>query len=312
MPPEEASLVSKIYLREECKEAFANWQAKLQPSLASQQGFISLEVIAPSVGIGRTEWVIIQRFHSAAERSEWRMNPQRQELMEELRPLVREDRSPAIEEIETAAEKQGGVIEVFVTQVDRSNNEAYRSWLGEIQRRESAFPGFQGMYVQAPTEVKSRTWITLLQFDSVENLDRWLTSPQRREVLQAAEPLVLALESHRVISSFAGWFAKVAPQGAMPPVWKQTMMVLLVLFPIVMLEMKFLVPWLKELNPSLSTFIGNAISVSLVSWPLMPLAINALRWWLQPPRSRAPALNIAGIAAVCSLYLIEIAFFWLF
>jgi hypothetical protein len=164
--------------------------------------------------------------------------------------------------------------------------------------------------VQAPTDSQGTTWLTFLQFDTAENLDRWLVSSQRQEVLRKADILVLSLESHRVISSYAGWFAKASTQGIAPPVWKQTMMVLLVLFPIVMLEVKYILPWLTGLHPAISTFIGNALSVTLVSWPLMPLAIFFLRWWLTPERKRQVQVNFIGILVLVLLYSGEIAFFW--
>src|SRR5262249_32985415 len=141
---------------------------------------------------------------------------------------------------------------------------------------------FRGVYVKSPTPGQGENWITLLRFDSQEHLDRWLTSKERKEVLKEARPLITSLESHRVISPFAGWFASTATDGRIPPVWKQTCLVLLVLFPIVMLELKFLLPLTKNLNLSVGTFIGNAISVTLVSWPMMPIAIYFLRWWLSP------------------------------
>ncbi len=64
--------------------------------------------------------------------------------------------------------------------------------------------------------------------------------------------------------------------------WKQSMIVILMLFPIVMLEIRFLSPLLRGLRTSPSTFIGNVISVALLTWPFMPLAIAAMKWWLLP------------------------------
>jgi antibiotic biosynthesis monooxygenase (ABM) superfamily enzyme len=90
------------------------------------------------------------------------------------------------------------------------------------------------------------------------------------------------------------------------------MLVLLVLFPIVMLEIRFLSPWLASLNPALATFVGNALSVTLVTWPMMPLAIRGLGWWLQPKAPRRPWITVAGLATVAALYALEIAALWHF
>ena len=88
------------------------------------------------------------------------------------------------------------------------------------------------------------------------------------------------------------------------------MIVLLVLFPIVMLEIKFLSPLTSGLNPSLATFIGNAISVSLVSWPMIPIAIWFLEWWLSPQEDKRLQATLVGTGVVLLLYLLEIALLW--
>jgi antibiotic biosynthesis monooxygenase (ABM) superfamily enzyme len=113
-----------------------------------------------------------------------------------------------------------------------------------------------------------------------------------------------------MITPYAGWFSPIAKTGEIPAVWKQTMIVLLILFPIVMLELKYLSPWTSNLNPSLSTFIGNAISVSLIAWPMMPIAILFLGWWLSPKGFDIRRATIIGTCLLILLYLVEIAIFW--
>ena len=55
------------------------------------------------------------------------------------------------------------------------------------------------------------------------------------------------------------------------------MLVILMLFPIVMLEIRFLSPLLKGVNTSPATFIGNVISVFLLAWLFMPIAIALMK-----------------------------------
>lgn len=96
-----------------------------------------------------------------------------------------------------------------------------------------------------------------------------------------------------------------------PPLWKQGMLILLVLFPIVMLEFIFLVPKIEFLNPSLAMFIGNVISVGLVTWPLMPLAIWGMEWWLNPWKSKHPhRITFGGCCLLVVLYALEVWIFW--
>lgn len=84
---------------------------------------------------------------------------------------------------------------------------------------------------------------------------------------------------------------------------------LLVLFPVVMLEIRFLSPLTAGLPTAVATFIGNAISVSLVSWLLMGLATAALGWWLTPAPNRRRRIEFLGACVMLGLYAAEIALF---
>jgi antibiotic biosynthesis monooxygenase (ABM) superfamily enzyme len=233
--------------------------------------------------------------------------------MNELRNMLGNGGDNAIQDVESeSSELTNNVTEVFVTQVSPDKEDAYREWIAKIHQVESKFPGFRGMYVQAPNKNQGRNWITFLQFDTQKNLDRWLSSSERQQVLSEAQPLITVLESHRVITPYAGWFASLTEKGEIPSVWKQTMLVLLVLFPIVMLELKYLSLLTSNLNSSLATFIGNAISVTLIAWPMMPMTIDLLGWWLSPKNEKNSKITILGTCLLVLLYIIEIAVFWNF
>ena len=94
--------------------------------------------------------------------------------------------------------------------------------------------------------------------------------------------MVERFKAQRVDTSFPGWVPNDPATGKPPNIWKTACLVLLTLFPVVMLELKFLNPHLRGLPPALATFTGNAISVLLTTWPLMPLAIRFFRPWLFP------------------------------
>lgn len=295
--------ISRIRISPSQVELFSEWQAKLQKAIAEAPGFISLEILAPSSI--QPLWVFIQRFSSPSFAEAWKQSGQRKKLFDEWSSL----HAQHFEEDSSEEKDFEGITEVIVTEIAPEKKALYQQWLAKIQHAEAKFPGFRRMYVQTPLEDNGRYSITFLQFDSVEQLDKWLASTERRELLQELNPLIKSYETHRVISPYAGWFGSIAKTGTVPAVWKQTMLVLLVLFPIVMLEFKFLNPHLKNLDISLSTFIGNAISVSLLSWPMMPLSIFLFRWWIAQNSSKT---NLLGALIVLTLYLLEIILFWNF
>ncbi len=306
MDPNFNALRINVAVKPECKRAFAEWQASLHSAIITHEGFVSLEIAAASAE-SLDDWVIVQRFGSDADARAWSVSGTHNKLLAQLKPLAVNEFS-IIERAVPESKLEGGITEVFVTQVRQEQETAFKAWSAKIHAVEATFPGFIGVYVQSPVAKKSKHWITLLKFDTPEHLDNWLQSDERKETLKEAKELITSLEDHRLLSAYAGWFTSLAKTEGPPPVWKQTMLVLLVLFPIVMLEYLYLMPNLAAQHISPALFIGNAISVILIAWPCMPLAIFYLRWWLKPNSNFK--VNLAGVLLLLLLYLSEIIFFW--
>jgi len=307
---EKPTLVTlKAEIKPEFLNNFAEWQSKLNAAITQFPGFISLEFLSPTGP--QKDWIIVQRLENGCA-SEWLRSQQHSELITKLQNLA-VPRS-IVESVQENPEIHEGVTQVILAQVDKDKEEEFRKWTAKIHEEEAKFPGFRGVYVQSPNggDIKSKTWITLLQFDTQDNLDNWLNSNERMKVLKQSDPLTTSMESHRVISPYAGWFASIAKTGTMPAAWKQTMIVLLVLFPIVMMEFRFLNPHLTGLNISLATFIGNAISVGLIAFPFSPIAAKLLKWWLVPKASKEPYVTIFGTLVVLAIYLACVVAFWSF
>jgi uncharacterized protein len=201
-----------------------------------------------------------------------------------------------------------GVTMVMVTEIKPGKEAAYRAWADRIQKLQSTFPGYVGSFVQPPQQ-KETGWTTVLRFDSKEHLEGWLNSPARAAMLKESEDLISGFHAQRIDTSFPGWVANDPATGKPPNKWKTSALILLTLFPIVMLELKYLNPQLAALNPALRTFLGNALSVTLTTWPLMPLAIAGFHAWLFPEnRPRWLVQTMPVVLVLC--YAIELAVFW--
>lgn len=304
---EATSIRVALKVRVDAIENFLEWRGKLDEAMVNATGFISMEIVPP-IPLSNDPWIIIQRFRNSSDLAAWQQSDMHNSLMLEVVPYLNEGALGFREDKLKNYAANEGATEVFVTKVNPKKNRAFRAWEAKIQKAESKFEGYQGVYIQAPANMLEQgNWITMLRFDNAKNLNRWLESDERREILKEGEPLFEELQSHQVVSPFAGWFAGLTKAGGeAPAIWKETMLVLLVLFPLVLLEMKFLVPHIGNLGVALATFIGNAISVSLVSWPMMPVAIYFLGWWLQPNPEQRTQTNILGFVVVLFLYLLEI------
>lgn len=296
-------LTSAFRVNPQLQQDYLLWQSELSCAFTSFDGFVSLEFSHHP----DQKAAVVQRFTSTEKAQEWKNSSAYLSLIEKLKPLLAEKNITETVEKETAL--KCGVTEVIITEVEPKNQEAFRVWCAKIHEAEASFKGFRGVYIQSPKTPQSRYWITLIQFESSSALDRWLASNERNNLLKEATPLVCSMECNRIASPFAGWFTSIAKSEEIPSVWQQTMVVLLVLFPIVMMEIKFLTPYTQSLNLSVATFIGNAISVTLISFPFMPLVLPLLNWWLFPKSVNTKRTLLWGTLLLLLLYAIEVFLF---
>lgn len=288
--------------------AFAEWQGRWQSALVGPAAASSVE-LWPAAPPDQQEVVGLARFASLDDLRRWRRGEVNRQLISDAKRLV--EGGVVMQLVGQAAVEYTstrGATMVIVTQIRPGKEAAYRAWANRIQQVQATFPGFIGSFVQPPQRGEV-DWTTILRFDSAKNLERWLNSDERAQMVKESEELVGGFMAQRVDTSFPGWIPNDPATGSPPNMWKTAALVLLTLFPVVMLELRFLNPQLETLNPAVRTFIGNAISVGLTTWPLMPLAIFAFHAWLYP-EGYARWVKWAMPGALLAAYLIEIAVFW--
>lgn len=303
-----SAMVTKVTLDRDAGPGFADWQSALVRAASAMPDFASLELIATYAG--SAEWQIIQRFRSTSALEAWRASPVRAALFAALAGLRAPGTAEPADEATPDFHAASFVTEIITTAVEPGKEAAFSAWAEAVQAQQARFAGYMGTLVQAPVSEKLPYWTTLVRFSTAAQLDAWLVSAERQALLASADPSMSTWKSRRMDNGFAGWFPETSDRAS-PPAWKQTALVLLVLFPVVMLEIEFLSPHLVGLNGAVATFIGNAISVSLVSWPLMAIAIRCLNWWLQPAPTHRWRVELLGAATVLGLYAIEILAFML-
>ena len=153
-------------------------------------------------------------------------------------------------------------------------------------------------------------WVTLLRFDTPESLERWFASSERKALLESGQQFVDSFQVRKDVGSFPGWFPIDANTGSGPPNWKTFLLVLLGLYPIVTLEIRFLMPALAQLPTAPANLIGNAISVALTTWATMPLFINLFRGWLFPTGKQSAGDNAKWLLLIAALFGLELALMW--
>jgi antibiotic biosynthesis monooxygenase (ABM) superfamily enzyme len=187
---------------------------------------------------------------------------------------------------------------VAVQRVAPEAVEQFLQWQRGITAAAETFAGYQGTDIYPPTDGKSEEWVVLLHFTDEPALQQWLRSQLRAQWVEKRPQTLGAFTLKTLPGGFGFWFAgKVHSPEEVPPSWKMVLTVLLGLYPTVMLLTIFVGPYTSPLGLAVSMLIGNALSVSLLQWTVMPVLTPLLRRWLRANgrANRALSLGVVGL-----------------
>jgi uncharacterized protein len=305
-----AVFLATFKVRSAHQDAFAAWQGRQNTVVSKFPGYISGDVIPPAKP-GDNEWTIILNFENSDVLLKWQKSEERARLVAEVLPLVEGGNlGEMMPEDNSASQPDTNVTQVILSKIKPGMEEAYREWSTRIQQAQAQYPGYRGTYIQPPNSGEAGNWTTMLRYDTSAHLEAWLASPERAELLRESKAFVENEELMRLRTSFPGWVPISPVTGKGPPDWKTATLVLLGLYPIVMLEMRFLSPHLSSLNPALATFIGNIGSVAATSFITMPLFVRWFGWWLFTDKDSSKSRGSMGVALLIAIFVVEIALLW--
>jgi antibiotic biosynthesis monooxygenase (ABM) superfamily enzyme len=156
-------------------------------------------------------------------------------------------------------------------------------WQRGITEATESFPGYQATDVYPPADRQHQEWVAVIHFDTPEALQHWLDSSERSKWIAKLPTDISDFRLKTLPTGFGPWFAGLVdgPESPLPPSWKMALTVLLGLYPTVMLLTLFVGPHTSPLGFALSMLIGNALSVSILQWGVMPALNILLAPWLQ-------------------------------
>lgn len=305
MPDQSVHFEGRMEVQPGKETEFAVWQSRYLSTVSNQPGLVGKELTAP--GPETHTWTVHLTFESEEALSKWVCSQERADLLEQAAPLVA---SGMTTRLSGENHPPLGVTEAFFTRARADKLREYQVWQTKVHQAQARFPGYSGMVLQPPLKGQQE-WITLLRFDTASHLEAWLASPERRQLLEELEGLVEGVRSWRVPSSFPGWLPEPPSDSQEPANWKVTMLVVVGLFPIVMLQIAFLNPWLTKVVPlSPGTMLANILSVFLISYLTMPVCLRLFGWWLYPPQKQACRHTWLGTLTVLVIYVAEVLLFW--
>ena len=208
------------------------------------------------------------------------------------RPVVRIgarrwiDKTKASSRVSSMSETQAETVTLVVRhQVRTGHVPRYEAWLRRIIATASQCPGHLGVDVVRSHQACLAQFTCVLRFASLQQLQNWIESEQRRQLIAEVEPLLRAGDQLEVAENKEFWFVPENAQ-APPPRWKQACVTFLVILPLSLLvpllwqPLFHLAPWLGAYLPS-NVLITLSI-VLLVVYLFMPMATRLFAAWLNP------------------------------
>ncbi|MER5392498.1 antibiotic biosynthesis monooxygenase [Saccharopolyspora sp. NPDC002686] len=304
-----ATVLISLTVREGREDDYRRWQQKVDQAAGGFSGFEAAEQYPPTSD-EQNSWSVVFRFSTIDQLTAWLNSAERQELLAEGDDLFE---GAATQEILAGEPPTRDVVTAVVSHDVRPGRERdFRHWQNKVRKVQEKSPGFMGLELFEPVPGVQEKWVAVFRYDSRAHLDEWLESETRAKLLEEGEDYFAGYDVRKIRSAFGSWF-RFDGEGeeGIPSNWKQAMTVLLALYPTVMV-LSLTVG--RELGAAglpgyLSLFIGNVLSVSILTWLLMPLVNKIFAFWLVPGPARVAVTNLAGAAAIVACYLLLLAIF---
>jgi antibiotic biosynthesis monooxygenase (ABM) superfamily enzyme len=308
-----ATVVISQKVRAGLDEEYDRWQEKVNRAVRDFDGFKGTETYPPGSGEDH-EWVVVFRFAGTDQLTAWLDSATRRELLAEGSDLL--DGTPTQEILAGGhieePDGEEGVTAVISHDVRPGREREFERWQEKALREQEKYPGFMGTEFFKPVEGIQDHWVVVFRYDTREHLDAWLDSSSRERLLKEGQDYFASYEVRKVGTAFGGWFRfGSGEEEQVPPNWKQAMTVVLALYPTVMALNLTVGHEFDVLGVPgyLGLFFGNVLSVSILTWLLMPLVNRALAFWLRPGRTRTVRVDVAGAALVALCWALTVLIF---
>jgi antibiotic biosynthesis monooxygenase (ABM) superfamily enzyme len=294
-----ATVIIGQRVRTGSEREFETWQRDMNSEAAKYPGFIGAEINPPTAV--QPDWIVVYRFDSVAHVQAWINSSTRQNWLARGKPFVAGPGTQQV--IGGGARATDPLVTVVVThRVSKENVQDFLAWQDRLHAAESKFDGFRGSELFRPVEGVQDEWTALYRYETADDLDRWLVSKERKELLAEGEKFS-DFHSKTIDNSFGSWFAfdEHGQQAPPPSDTKTSIAVWVGLYPTVVLLTLALSPLHMPLW--LGMLVGNLLSSFAISFLVMPYYVNPLlKHWLRPPAGVPEAkTNWRGIGIVVAV-----------
>jgi uncharacterized protein len=177
---------------------------------------------------------------------------------------------------------QSKSVAVIITHTIKAGEaKRYEAWLTDILSAVSRAPGYLGREIFRPAQ-GSRTYTSILRFDSYDHLNAWVESDARKSLLSRVSDLLAKGDVYEIRTGIDFWFT---PECVKPPKpWKQFLLILSALYPLKLITPYLLTPLFRVIPPLTHPLIRglfiSAVVVGLMTFVVMPHYTRLAERWL--------------------------------
>ncbi|WP_199336764.1 antibiotic biosynthesis monooxygenase [Oscillatoria sp. FACHB-1407] len=165
----------------------------------------------------------------------------------------------------------------------------YETWTQEINHAAQSFEGFLEVEIIRPRDHDYPEYVIVVKFDNYTHLRNWLTSSTYQHCMDKSRHLISARSQQQLPTGLEMWFT--LPQTAsrklpQPAFYKQVIVGVLAVYPLILLANALLGPFLKGLPFLLGLLISVTFVSTLLTYPVMPWLTKQLNFWLYPTATK--------------------------
>ena len=300
--PKPATAIASHRVHPDKTAQYIEAQKAITDAARRSPGFVGTEVLSPVAGL-QEEWVAIFRLESNEAMKQWLGSAERGKLMARIENSLLEPSRMLILASDDSAEPP--VAMVFTHRVADDKVPDYLVWRRKAIAAQAHYPGYLATEFLEP-HGKMDEWVDVVRYDSLEDLEHWMESKERRDLLKELDGVVESRHAHRV-TGLEGWFAMNRPgeTATAPPSWKTGAGGIA---RAVSNGDGTHLPQPLWQNRSLSVrmLFGNILSVALLTWLVMPAVSRLLGFWLSSTGKswKTEALGIGTVAAGLALFVL--------
>ncbi len=179
--------------------------------------------------------------------------------------------------------KNQHISEILTVVVKYNRLVEYEQWLEKAKKVLEQQKGFVGIEVIRPADITIPEYFILLRFESLTDLEAWKDSDALDELKKESQEFVVNV--HRGERQYGTEMLFSRPISNIyypkPPFWKQAIIGIFTVYPIIMLSSLILSPLFKDLPQALGMFITICI-MSPIMIVTMPKVSVLFKKWLYP------------------------------